>query len=91
MLNKPGCSFSRFDACFARSIISGPALRKPQILTQNRKRVDGSNGDSSAGKYFFLEQIPPESAEKPPSAPLTAPHNPKVVGSNPAPATKFMW
>ena len=59
-----------------------------QVSTQNRKRVDGISGDSSAGKYFFLEQIPPKSAEKLRSAPLAAAHNPKVVGSNPAPATK---
>ena len=65
--------------------------RKPltQISTQNGKRVGGNSGESSAGKHLFLERICPESIKKPPPAPLTAAHNPKVVGSNPAPATKL--
>ena len=34
------------------------------------------------------QQIPPERAQQGCMLRLTAPHNPKVVGSNPAPATK---
>jgi len=49
--------------------------------------VGGSDGGNRAGKHPTIEQTRPESAKKPPPAPLTAAHNPKVVGSNPAPAT----
>jgi len=63
-------------------------LLPTQIQTQNRKRAGGNSGDSSVGKHPFLERICPESAKKPPPASLAAAHNPKVVGSNPAPATK---
>ena len=58
-----------------------------QILTQNGKRADGNSGESRTGKHPTPEQKRPKSSEKPPPAPLTAAHNPKVVGSNPAPAT----
>ena len=58
-----------------------------QILTQNGKGADGSGGENRAKKHTIPEQTRPESAEKPPPAPLAAAHNPKVVGSNPAPAT----
>ena len=58
-----------------------------QILTQNRKGADGGSGRNRAGKHPFLERTHPESAKNPPPAPLTTAHNPKVVGSNPAPAT----
>jgi len=59
-----------------------------QIPTQNGKRAGGYSGGNSAGKHPALEQTHPESTKKPQLAPLTAAHNPKVVGSNPAPATK---
>ena len=59
-----------------------------QVPTQNGKRAGVDSGDNRAGKHPALEQTRPESAKKPLSAPLTAAHNPKVVGSNPAPATK---
>ena len=59
-----------------------------QILTQNGKGAGGSGGGNRAGKHPTPEQKCPESAKKPPPAPLAAAHNPKVVGSNPAPATK---
>ena len=59
-----------------------------QILTQNGKGTGGSGGGNRARKHPPLEQIWPKSAKKPPPAPLAAAHNPKVVGSNPAPATK---
>ena len=59
-----------------------------QILTQNRKGAGGSGGGNRAGKHPTPEQICPESAKKPPPASLAAAHNPKVVGSNPAPTTK---
>ena len=58
-----------------------------QVLTQNGKGAGGISGDSSAGKHPTPEQTRPKSAKKPPPAPLAAAHNPKVVGSNPAPAT----
>ncbi|MBD5133065.1 MAG: hypothetical protein HDT38_01120 [Clostridiales bacterium] len=58
-----------------------------QIQTQNRKRAGGHSGDNRAGKHPTPEQTDSESAKKPPPALLTAAHNPKVVGSNPAPAT----
>ena len=58
-----------------------------QVPTQNGKRAGVDSGDNRAGKHPALEQTRPESAKKPLSAPLTAAHNPKVVGSNPAPAT----
>lgn len=59
-----------------------------QILTQNGKGAGGNSGGNRCGKHPALEQTRPKSAKKPPPASLTAAHNPKVVGSNPAPATK---
>ena len=59
-----------------------------QILTQNGKGAGGSGGGNRAGKHPAPEQKRPESAGQPLSASLAAAHNPKVVGSNPAPATK---
>ncbi|MCI9548717.1 MAG: hypothetical protein HFF20_05785 [Oscillospiraceae bacterium] len=57
------------------------------ILTQNGKGAGGNGGRNRARKHSTPEQTRPESAKKPPPAPLAAAHNPKVVGSNPAPAT----
>ena len=75
--------------CFAYLMIRDALdLRiKPltQILTQNGKGAGGSGGGNKTGKHPIPEQKRPESAEKPPPAPLIAAHNPKVVGSNPAP------
>lgn len=59
-----------------------------QILTQNGKGAGGSGGGNRVRKHPTSEQKRPKSAEKPPSALLTAAHNPKAVGSNPAPAAK---
>ena len=59
-----------------------------QILTQNGKGAGGSGGGNKTGKHPTPEQKRPKSSEKPPPAPLAAAHNPKVVGSNPAPATR---
>lgn len=60
-----------------------------QIPTQNGKGAGGSGGGNRAEKHPTLEQKCPESAKKLPPAPLAAAHNPKVTGSNPAPATKL--
>ena len=59
-----------------------------QVPTQNGKRAGVDSGDNSVGMHPFLERTRPKGTKKPPPAPLTAAHNPKVVGSNPAPATK---
>ncbi len=58
-----------------------------QVPTQNGKRAGVDSGDNSVGMHPFLERTRPKGTKKPPPAPLTAAHNPKVVGSNPAPAT----
>ena len=83
------CSFALQHPPYGLSLPpSAGAMMMTQIQTQNRKRAGGGNGDNSARKHPTLEQTRPESVKKPLPAPLTAAHNPKVVGSNPAPATK---
>ena len=73
---------------YLKLYIAGQCIRSlTQILTQNGKGAGGSSGDIGVRKHPSSEQTRPEIVKKPPPAPLTAAHNPKVVGSNPAPAT----
>ena len=57
-------------------------------LTQNRSPASGTATSMWGMSCENRQQIPPERAQQGCMLRLTAPHNPKVVGSNPAPATK---
>ena len=56
-------------------------------LTQNRSPASGTATSMWGMSCENRQQIPPERAQQGCMLRLTAPHNPKVVGSNPAPAT----
>jgi len=58
-------------------------------LTQNRKFACGNIGDKRYGRYLVLGTRGAERPGKRHSAPSSAAHNPKVVGSNPASATIY--
>ena len=79
---------------FPFSLFSGAifALRElthslTHTLTQNRSPASGTATSMWGMSCENRQQIPPERAQQGCMLRLTAPHNPKVVGSNPAPAT----
>ena len=57
-------------------------------LTQNGKNTDGISGANRSEKDMFLDTIRLESTENIYAPPLSAAHNPEVVGSSPAAATR---
>ena len=57
-------------------------------LTQNGKNPDGVSGEKTVGKDILLDAIRAESTRNLCSLPLSTAHNPEVVGSSPAAATK---
>ena len=56
-------------------------------LTQNGKNADGISGVNRPEKDMFPDSIRLESTENVYAPPLSAAHNPEVVGSSPTAAT----
>ncbi len=81
-----GSKFALPVVSFSLLLFASP-FRLTQTLTHTGKYLCGNNGLKTAKDYLWAERKGSKTTKKLHAELPSAAHNPKVVGSNPAPAT----